>query len=143
MLYHWLYISTAKVLPRSPEDVMIYLHARNRNADLEITGYLHRENGYYTQYVEGPKNALDQLKLLINKDWRHENIRSLSEGHTPVRRFSGWDMAFTDEEISSFRAVQTRFGYEPDISKAPVQEILHFMDQAVLSGDAQSVADVA
>ncbi len=143
LLYFWLYISTAKVPPRSADDALIYLQARNRNAAHQISGYLHRENGYYVQYIEGPKIALDRLKRLIRRDWRHENVRALAEGRVQARRFSGWDMAFTNEETSSFRAYRTVFGGEPDISKASAKEILEFMDETALSGKARSVADVA
>ncbi len=143
MLGFWLYISSAKVPPRSADDALIYLQARNRNAAHEISGYLHREDGFYVQYIEGPTTALARLKRIIRGDWRHEGLHVLAEGHVQARRFAGWDMAFTNEEISSFRAYQAVFGGETDIAKASAHEILAFMERTALSGQARSVAELA
>ena len=126
MLHYWLYISTAKVPPRSANDALIYLQARDRNSAHAISGYLHRENGYYVQYIEGPEAALKQLKRLICHDWRHEKVRVLLEGRSQSRRFAGWDMAFTNEEMSSFRTYQASIHGETDISRASAQDILVF-----------------
>ena len=141
-MYFWLYVSTAKVAPRSADDALIYLQARDKNASHEISGYLHRENGYYVQYIEGPKAALDQLKHRIRQDWRHTDLRVLCEGVLEARRFSGWDMAFTNEETSSFRAYQTVFGGETDVGRASPEEILRFMEVTARSGKARHVAEL-
>ena len=143
MLFFWLYISRAKVPPRSADDGLIYLQARKNNAAFNISGYLHRENGYYVQYVEGPKNALEQLKFIIRWDWRHDSIRTLAEGRISTRRFSEWDMAFSDEETSSFRVRQIEFGGETDIGKSSMDDILQFMNETALNGKVRSIADVA
>ncbi len=143
MLHFWLYVSAANVPPRSVDDALIYLQARNRNAARGISGYLHREDGYYVQYVEGPPAELDQLKNLIRRDWRHENIRVLADGSIMARKFFAWDMAFTDAETSSFRAIQALSGGETDIGRASAEEILTFMERTALSGRARSVSQLA
>ncbi|WP_165351879.1 BLUF domain-containing protein [Salipiger sp. IMCC34102] len=143
MLHFWLYLSKARVDPRSVDDARIYLEARDNNAAHAITGYLHREDGCYVQYVEGPKTALDRLRRGIVRDWRHDDLRVLSEGLIPVRRFSGWDMAFTIEETTSFRRYQARRGVELDIANASKAEILRFMTEMIATGQARSVAEAA
>ena len=140
-MHCWLYVSKAKVAPRSADEARIYLQARSQNAAHRVSGYLHRENGHYVQYIEGPRAALDQLKRLIRLDWRHADVRVLCDTRIQARRFSGWDMAFTDEETSSFRSYQALFGRETDVSRASSEAFLDFMDATALGGTAQHAAE--
>ena len=128
MLTTWIYISKAETSVRSASDAMIYLEARPRNRALHITGYLHREAGYFAQYIEGPEDAVMRLRWAIRKDWRHTDIRELYNGDTESRRFPGWDMAFSNEEIGSFQAYQKTRGRDQNIASADVGDIMAFFD---------------
>ena len=136
MLRSWLYRSRATTLPRSAPDATIYLQARRANRERGITGYLHREDGFYVQYVEGPADALAGLERRIRRDWRHAEVRALHRGEIARRRFPGWDMAFTERETSTFRGATGAV-----IGTAPPEALLAFMDATARDGGAVSVAD--
>ncbi len=127
MLSYWLYISTVGIHPNSAEEALIFRIAKERNRDLGVTGYLHRENGYFVQYIEGSEDVLEKIKNMIRADWRHSNVRDLETGVTLTRRFDGWDMVFSNEETNAFRDWQSSRGSIPDISSAPAADILGFM----------------
>ncbi len=140
----WLYVSTAKAPPRSQDDALIYLQAKNRNHRDALTGYLHREGKYYVQYVEGPPESVNQLRARIDEDPRHHDLRVLHEGPVARRRFADWDMALTRAPDCTFRDFQARRGGgETDISKASARDILAFMEEAVQTGQARCVSQMA
>ena len=136
----WLYISRARIAPRCGDEALIYLQARSRNARDQITGYLHREDGHYIQYVEGPAAMLLALRRDIRNDWRHRQIRTLAEGRVESRRFEGWDMAVSDEEMVSFSRFQRENRATGPIAGASADLILAFMGTATREGVANSVA---
>jgi hypothetical protein len=47
MLCHYLYRSITLIKPNDPELTNIYALARSRNADFNITGCLHLEDGVF------------------------------------------------------------------------------------------------
>ena len=69
--------------------------ARSRNAALGVTGALLFDGRHFSQYLEGPSQALDTLMADIDLDPRHEDVRLLHRGvlETP-RRFAGWHMVY-------------------------------------------------
>lgn len=134
MLGYWLYLSNALSQPRSIDDALIYLQSLNRNPHQGITGYLHREEGLYAQYVEGPQDGIEQLKHAICTDGRHRNIRVLAEGPLKERRFCDWDMAFSTSELSSFRVFQRQFSREEDLQRASAEDIMKFMADTARRG---------
>lgn len=69
--------------------------ARQNNAQLGITGHLLYADGVFTQCIEGPTSAIEQLWQTLQKDLRHQNIELISRGPVQERRFSDWSMAFS------------------------------------------------
>ena len=145
MLHTWLYRSRALVAPRSVADGLIYLQARQFNATLGVTGYLHREDGFYVQYIEGPRDGLVRLAGVIRGDGRHMEVETLARGTTSQHRFEGWDMAFTTadamEGTMSFAAWQIERGRFERLFEADAPCMLEFMSTAAAAGAARSVAD--
>ena len=140
MLGYWLYLSESVTPPRSIDDALIYLQARNRNPAHRITGYLHREERHYAQYVEGPLEELDRLRGLILNDGRHRNVQTLASGMLESRRFGDWDMAFSTAETVSFRLFQRRWDRQENLTLAPADEILEFMEHTARRQKADAVA---
>ena len=141
MLGYWLYLSDALSRPRSIDDALIYLQACNRNPARGITGYLHREDAHYAQYIEGPVEELTTLRATISRDGRHRNVRSLMEGAVGARRFAGWDMAFSTAEMTSFRLFQRRRGRREDLATAPAADLLGFMEDTASRGAPAAVEE--
>ena len=69
--------------------------ARQNNARKDITGHLMYADGVFTQCIEGPPPAIEQLWQTLQKDLRHQNIELLSRGPVQERRFADWSMAFS------------------------------------------------
>lgn len=141
-LRYWIYRSRAKVPAFSADSALIYLQSRNRNSADELTGYLHREDDYFVQYVEGPHAAMARLQEAIGADPRHGDIQVIGEGEIPSRRFPGWDMAFTEVERALFRLHQIRHGRDPAIGTATEDDIIDFMESAIQTECATNVRDI-
>jgi hypothetical protein len=77
-------------------------HARQNNAQLDITGHLLYAKGQFTQCVEGPTASLERLWHALLKDARHTDIQLLTRSACETRRFADWSMAF-----SSYRYLNT------------------------------------
>lgn len=61
------------------------------NAEVGITGYLYYDKGYFTQYIEGEREAIDRLTESLKRDSRHSILASFDED-IQERRFSNWSM---------------------------------------------------
>ncbi len=130
----WLiYLSKAAVSPASQDAASIYLTARKRNEALGLTGYLHREQGCFLQYLEGPSEGLDQLLLSLRRDWRHSDMRVLHRAPLQQRRFPGWNMEFTETPATSYAIWSgTEGNSEPlfngPIAQASAEDLLAFIE---------------
>ena len=69
--------------------------ARQKNAELHITGHLIFDGEFFTQWVEGPSSSLDKLWASLQKDDRHQQIILISRTPAETRRFAEWTMAFS------------------------------------------------
>ena len=139
MLQLWLYRSRATVSPRSASGRLIFRQARNANRRYSITGYLHREDGFYVQYLEGPPEAVQALKRRISCDRRHEAVETLAAGRVETRRFRGWDMAFTADETMRFHLWRGDGAEAMPIQSASPDRLLRFILASVAEGRAASV----
>ena len=72
----------------------ILIHAREKNAHLNITGALLYRNGRYIQIIEGPDDAVRSVYASIVADPRHRNIHLVADERIAVRRFPAWTMGF-------------------------------------------------
>jgi len=63
-----------------------------KNAALHISGYLAYKEGLFVQYLEGPKNNLNDLFHVIRADSRHQIFKEIRIGELGKRHFKGWDM---------------------------------------------------
>ena len=133
MLHCCLYRSQSLVSRRSAECAEIYLTARRLNPRVGITGYLHHEDGFFVQFVEGPPWSIKALLNNIERDSRHTSLTVLKSCEKSGRRFRGWDMAFTNEETRRFRTWRSSGALERSIAVASSQQLLEFM----LDGSAE------
>lgn len=62
------------------------------NAEKAITGFLVFDSDVFFQILEGDRNALWDLFLMIQRDSRHDNIRLLEFRECDQRQFSDWSM---------------------------------------------------
>lgn len=97
----FLYRSAAQPWLDGSEMQDILRSARRRNQLLGLTGCLHHEDGLFFQWLEGPAPALVQVRDLILRDGRHQDITFLDQGPLDHRRFQDWRMRFSDRERAS------------------------------------------
>ncbi len=95
-LVHLSYASQATSLPEAlGRDLNEILDtARLYNPQHQITGVLYFGQGHFFQYIEGPKDAMEQLYQAILHDPRHCNVQLLDRGVVQQRRFGRWSMKY-------------------------------------------------
>lgn len=74
--------------------------ARLRNAKLGITGHLIYDGEFFTQWIEGSSESLNELWASLLKDDRHCEVMLISRHEINERRYPEWTMAFSS--YSSF-----------------------------------------
>lgn len=80
----------AGVTPRTLSDIMTV--AQRENLAHQITGFLCFGNGYFFQYIEGEKSAIEQLFGNIQHDGRNRDVTLKSKGVIEQRLFQDWQM---------------------------------------------------
>jgi len=80
----------AGVTPRTLSDIMTV--AQRENLVHQITGFLCFGNGYFFQYIEGEKSAIEQLFGNIQRDGRNRDVTLKSKGVIEQRLFQDWQM---------------------------------------------------
>ncbi len=71
----------------------------DRNAKIQITGYLYYKAESFLQYLEGPEEAITCLMKKISKDPRHKILQSLPLGNVEKRLFPQWYMRFIGDDF--------------------------------------------
>lgn len=74
------------------EDLLIF--SRDSNASRNITGLLIYFQGVFTQYLEGPEEAIKDVYNKILTDTRHKKVVELSTGYADKRYYGDWRMAY-------------------------------------------------
>ena len=126
--------SRARVDCRSSDAAEIYLSARRNNQSAGVTGFLHREDDIFVQYLEGRAPILTGLLAGLRRDWRHGTLEVLRRDTLHRRLFRDWDMAVADHEMRSYRLYQTARGATGDIAEATADQLTDFF--AAMAMDA-------
>jgi len=129
MLHFIIYRSHTDLTPSDEAYRHIIDRARARNLDLDITGFLHWEDGIFHQWIEGPAAELSIVEQIILSDKNHRTITVLDRGHAPEREFEGWSMAASISEDRSLFEFITRSAIPSFAQTAYARNILSFMKQ--------------
>jgi len=65
-----------------------------KNKDLNVTGYLYFDQGYFLQYIEGHFQTIRDLMQTISQDERHDIIKILERDGLTKRKFPRWHMQY-------------------------------------------------
>ena len=71
--------------------------SRSRNASLGVTGALFHSGARFAQRIEGPPAAIEDLRLSILADPRHDSITVLEHGPCAARLFADWSLAYSGQ----------------------------------------------
>jgi hypothetical protein len=99
--------------------------ARQKNAELNITGHLIFDGEFFTQWIEGPSSSLDQLWASLQKDDRHQQIMLISRTPTEGRRFAEWTMAFSSYPSLNSHNMPGFFPVDESSVAARIQDLTH------------------
>jgi hypothetical protein len=95
-LHFALYCSRACV-PDTPEHHWQILQAsQTNNLCHGLTGFLHREQSHFIQFIEGPKTPLNDTLARIGRDPRHNGFEILQYGPLKAKLLPDWQMGFVD-----------------------------------------------
>jgi hypothetical protein len=93
LLYNLVYCSRATAGVDEAAVARIIESAHRHNPVYGITGLLVFGSGIFFQWLEGPREAVLQLMARLQKDPRHKNVVTISEGEEVRERlFPDWDM---------------------------------------------------
>lgn len=70
----------------------ILTESQKYNTENDITGFLVFDSTVFFQVLEGDRNALWDLFLIIQRDRRHVNVRLIEFSALEQRKFSDWSM---------------------------------------------------
>ena len=94
-LYKYVsYISEQSAILSEAEIRRLLFQCRTNNRNLGVTGILIHFNGIFTQFFEGPEEAVDYVYGKIKQDKRHRNLKELLCGYDVNRYYKDWTMAY-------------------------------------------------
>lgn len=96
MLSYVVYRSEAVFPAGYACDGEILRTALSRNPVEGVTGFLHREDDRYFQFLEGRPDTLDAVFRRIGRDRRHHSLTVLRRGSHDSRAFGGWSMGWVE-----------------------------------------------
>ena len=96
-----LYRSETTLRPNSDAARSLLETARRCNERFDLTGFLHHEEGFFFQWLEGGADNLAQIASRIERDTRHTNVTYLAQGMQPERHFSRWRMGYSTRSQAS------------------------------------------
>lgn len=92
------------MLPGSDAARSLMATAVAENIQFNLTGFLHHEDGFFFQWLEGPAQALQTICARLERDTRHFNLSYLWRGTQDIRHFDGWAMGYSTQESGSILA---------------------------------------
>lgn len=103
MLIHIVYVSKS-LQPFGADQWMDLLsHARQKNAQLNVTGLLLKKGSDFFQVIEGQEDVLARLYATIAADPRHTQVVKIMEEPIAKRAFADWSMASAELTQDEFR----------------------------------------
>lgn len=93
-VYQLLFRSRATYRPSAAQLREMLALARLHNSRKQITGLLLYSEGIFVQVLEGPENEIQELYARVQRDSRHTEVETVSEGLLPKRQFAEWSMDF-------------------------------------------------
>ncbi len=68
--------------------------ARIKNKALGLSGLLLYQDGFFLQFLEGQRHAVDDLLQTIEADGRHDAVKLIWRREIEARDFGDWQMGF-------------------------------------------------
>jgi hypothetical protein len=127
----WMYVSQSLVDPEQHEIVLdgIVEAARRRNEQLDVTGCLISARTKFAQILEGPAEAVAELRRRISGDHRHVGIITIDVGQLETRRFSEWSLAYAGPSMFVERITEEMLTHlTTSREQEPINALLQMME---------------
>ena len=134
----WMYVSQSLVDPEQHEIVLggIVEAARRRNEQLDVTGCLISSRTKFAQILEGPADAVAELRRRISDDHRHVGITTIDIGQLETRRFSEWSLAYAGPSIFVERITEEMLTHlATSREQEPINALLRLMEDFASQSD--------
>ncbi|MEM6309611.1 MAG: BLUF domain-containing protein [Pseudomonadota bacterium] len=126
-LEYILYYSRALIPAEPAAHNAILDTCRVNNSARDVTGFLHREENFFLQYLEGPSSELDALLNIIGKDDRHSDVQIILREPLQTRRLPDWQMGFVNgDQMALVDVIGTDDG-ELSIKTAHPDDLIDFI----------------
>ena len=114
------YVSTAVTFMPREELTSMLDQAREKNARLGITGMLLYKDKSFLQVLEGEPGAVHELYQRIQRDDRHEKVKTLFDENVDARDFPEWTMGFQNLDGTDLNDLEgySDFLDTPDTARA-------------------------
>lgn len=122
-----LYRSETTLAPRSEAANQLLAQARRNNLALGLTGFLHHEENFFFQWLEGPSEPLALMAARMEADPRHSHLTYLWRGTQEQRQFGEWKMGYSTSDDSSILAWLLAHPYAQRESQAYASTVLGFL----------------
>ena len=128
------YVSTA-ARPMSGTDLnSIAQDSKTFNATVDVTGVLLYHGGNFFQYLEGPRQGLEQVMERVCKSRRHHTLYVHFKGEIAQRHFGDWSMDVADlsqprmrQHTTSLRELEQTWNSDPSTCVG-VRHLLNFAE---------------
>jgi len=108
-LHRLVYSSLRKSICNKDEIQKILESCKRNNPEKGITGILLHSSSRFIQYLEGPKQEVEELFELIKWDDRHTSIKLRNFEPILERIFPSWEMGYKDLEEESLELQSEEF----------------------------------
>ena len=122
-----LYRSETDLAPGSDAALELAATARRVNAQFGNTGFLHHEEGFFFQWLEGNPEPMRLICGRIERDPRHFAMTYLLQGTRHSRQFSDWDMGYSTGSLGSILTWLADHSVSPRDKTAFAAAVLEFL----------------
>ena len=128
-LHMLLYVSRSLIPPdqADAEVERILAVARRRNLQARITGALLFSGARFAQALEGPAHAIDAVMADIERDGRHDELRTLYRREVATREFPSWSMAYVPRFPAAEGHIAAATRSDDDPSDTSTDALLAYM----------------
>jgi len=129
MIKTLVYRSLTDLTPSDAAYRHILVRAWTRNQNMDVTGYLHWEDGIFHQWNEGPATELLIVEQIILADRSHRDVTIINRSEVSGRAFEGFSMVAGMSHDSPLFNFMAQSGAANHDHLAYAQSVLQFMKQ--------------
>jgi hypothetical protein len=133
LLYNSVYCSRASAGVGDADVQRIVAASHRNNPARGITGLLVFGSGIFFQWLEGPREHVQQLMQILHADTRHQDVLLLeAEEELRERLFPAWDMEHVDADAIRDVLLDARDNASDERHVATLDRLLQHLDTGAL-----------